>query len=153
MSQGLSPELLKPQWFIPMFASLWLGVNALLAVLSGWIGLAAQFRASDPIQGQVFRFASGAMGTSILPVSYGSCLFITVNQTGFGLAILFLFRFLSPPLFIPWRAVESIETKRFLLTRRTVIRLRGHWATVSVRGAAGRCIQQAYAAAGSQKAP
>jgi len=138
------PEFLEPQWFLLGFALLWLGMSALLALLSGWTSLARNFRADQPGQGERFRFVSGSMGAPLLPVGYGRSLFVTVDDEGFGLSILFLFRFLSPPLFIPWRAVESVEAKQSLFSRYTVVRLRGHWPAISIRGEVGERLLREY---------
>ncbi len=144
--QSFSPAtLMEPQWFLPFFVFLWVCIAVLLATLGGWAGLAQWYRAVQPLEGQRFRFVSGSMGASAFPVSYGGCLFVTVGEAGFGLSVLFLFRLFSPPLFIPWSAVESVQEKRFLFSRYTAIRLRGRWPTISFRGAAGEEISRVYA--------
>ena len=145
MNQPPPPWLSDPQWFPVYFVVVWLCITGLLSVLSGWSGLAGHFRAEESVQGEKFRFVSGSIGNRFLPVSYGNCLFITVNDSGFGLAILFLFRLLSPPLFIPWSAVASVKRKRFLFFPYTVVRLREQWPTITLRGGAGRAIEQVHA--------
>ena len=110
VNQPAPPWLLEPQWFFPFFALFWFTVTALLAILSGWRSLATYFRTEAPVEGEQFRFVSGSMGARFFPVSYRNCLFVTVNETGFGLSILALLRLLSPPLFIPWEAVASVES-------------------------------------------
>src|ERR687883_215872 len=142
-----STEFLQPQWFLPLFVLLWVGVTGFLAVLGGWSGLATHLRAEQPVEGERFRFVSGSLGARFLPVSYGRCLFVAVNESGFGLSILFLFRVLGPPLFIPWREVELVEQKRFLFFQYTVVRLRNQWPTLSIRGEAGKRIHQGFARA------
>ncbi|MDB6042539.1 MAG: hypothetical protein JWM63_1090 [Gammaproteobacteria bacterium] len=137
--------LVEPQWFFSLFALLWVGICGLLSLFSGWSGLASHFRAEQPVLGERFRFVSGSMGSRFFPVHYGNCLFITVNDSGFRLSIFFPFRFLTPPLFIPWEAVDSIEPKRFLFfLRYSVIRLRDQWPAISVRGGAGQRIADVY---------
>jgi hypothetical protein len=124
---------------------MWLGVGGLLSLLGGWFGLAADFRAEQPALGERFRFVSGSMGSRLFPVRYSNCLFVTVNDSGFRLSILFPFRFLTPPLFVPWSAIASIEQKKFLLVfRYTAIRVRDRWPTISVRGDAGQRIADVY---------
>ena len=150
MSQANVPEFMQPQWFFPLFIGMWLGISALLSRMSGWASLAEQFRSAEPKSGETLRFVSGSMGAKVLPVNYGGCLFVTVNDSGFHLSILFLFRFQSPPLFIPWAQVESAEEKRLLLARHVVVRLRNRWPIISVRGRAGQFIQEAYARAASK---
>jgi hypothetical protein len=142
--QSPSPELLEPQWFFPLFALLWVTITGLLAILGGWASLATYFRAGGAVEGERFRFVSGSMGARFLPVHYGNCLFVTVNETGFRLSIFFPFRLLSPPLFIPWNAVASVALKRFLFFRYVVVHLRDQWPRISIRGGAGQRIEQAY---------
>lgn len=152
MSDFPSPELLEPQWFIPAFAVMWLVIGGLLSLLSGWWSLASRFAAVDTIPGERFRFVTGSMGVRFFPVNYGNCLFVTVNDEGFRLAILFVFRFLSPPLFIPWARVESVVEKRFLFMRYAVIRVRDNWPTLSFYGKAGKRILETYARASGKRA-
>ena len=147
MQEGASPAFLEPQWFFPLFVLLWLFISSFLSLAGGWFSLSTHFRAPQSSSGQRFKFASGSMGVGWFPVNYNGCLFVTVNELGFGLSILFLFRFCTPPLFIPWSAITSVETKRFVFVRRTVIRLREYWPSISIRGAAGERIAQAYSAA------
>jgi len=145
LHQPPPPWLLEPQWFFPFFALFWAGITGLLAILGGWASLATYFRAEGRVEGERFRFVSGSMGIRFLPVSYGNCLFVTVNEAGFRLSIFFPFRILSPPLFIPWKSVASVESKRLLFFRYTVVHLRDQWPRISIRGNAGRQIEQGYA--------
>jgi hypothetical protein len=136
-----SPE---SPWFLPFFVAMWVAVCSALAVLSGWYGLAERFRAGTPLQGARFRFASASIGRAWFPVSYGNCLFFTVTPTGLGLSLLFIFRPLSPPLFVPWSEVSSVTERRFLFFRSALIRLNGHWSQIRVHGRAGQGILSAY---------
>jgi hypothetical protein len=82
-----------------------------------------------------------------LPVNYGNCLFVSVSRSGIRLSILFLFRFQSPPLFLPWVDVESVTERRLLfLMRYSEIILKGDWPRLSLYGAAGRAARRYYAA-------
>lgn len=153
MSNVAVPAYMQPQWFFPLFAIVWFGIGGLIAYTSGWARLAATFRASQPVAGERFRFVSGSMGAAFFPVNYGGCLFFAVGDMGIRLSVLFLFRLLSPPLFIPWSQVESVTAKRSLFGRYAVIRVRNHWPTISVRGRAGRFIEETYARASAHGAP
>jgi len=124
---------------------MWVGITVLLSRLGGWATLSDRFRATEPPTGDRFHFVSGSMG-AFLPVNYGSCLTVTVNERGFHLAILLPFRLGSPPLFIPWSEVASIDEKRFLFTRFASIRVRDAWPEIRIRGRAGERIRAAHAA-------
>jgi hypothetical protein len=134
-----------PQWLFPLFVLMWLGGGAILSVLSGWHTLASRFRAEQPALGERFRFASGFIGNPAFPVHYSSCLFVTVSNSGLSISIFFLFRFLTPTLFIPWSEVTSVELKQLLFYRYCAIRLRDQWPTICVRGGAGQRIAEVYA--------
>lgn len=150
MSEFPSPDLSEPQWALPLFALMWFGIGGSLSLLSGWWRLASRFPAADSIQGEHFRFVSGSMGSGFVPVSYGNCLFVTINENGFRVSILFLFRFLSPPLFISWAKVESVAEKQFLFMRYTAIRIRDNWPIISFYGKAGKHILEAHAKVSSK---
>jgi hypothetical protein len=142
-----SPESLDPRWFPALFVAMWLVSSGLVAHLCGWASLAERFRADSRPEGERFRFVSGSMGWRFLPVSYGNCLFVTVSPQGLYLSILFPFRFLSPPLFVPWSRVETVIERRILIIRYVIIRIRDHWARISLRGASGRLVKEFYEAA------
>jgi hypothetical protein len=151
MSHGPPPQFLEPQYFFPLFIGGWLGVTALLAYLGGWVSLAKEFRTDAPAAGESFRFVSGGMGRAAFPVSYRSCLSLVVTPAGFRLAILFPFRLLSPPLFVPWTRVESLEEGRRFLVKSVQIRIRGCWPTISIANRGAReALRDAYRAAGGR---
>jgi len=142
------------RWFLPLFAAGWLLITGLLAHAGGWSTLARHFRSSaEPASGERFRFVSGSMGTRAFPVSYGRCLFLMVSPGGFALSILLPFRFQSPPLFIPWSQVETVEAKRLLFLSYTLIRLRSQWPEISVSGRAGRRIKEVHERLASRGVP
>jgi hypothetical protein len=144
--QTLDQFIKDPRWFLPVFVVFWLVITGLLSVLGGWYALSKQFQASTAIDGQRFRFASGSFGRYPFPVTaYGNCLFVTVADTGFRIAILLPFRFLSPPIFVPWEAVDAVEPKSFLLFKYCVIRLRRGWPSIAIRGTASGAIADMFA--------
>lgn len=142
-----APAFLEPQWFFPLFVVMWLTITGSLAHFGGWASFATVFRAENSVTGDRFRFASGSMGRRYLPVSYGNCLFVTVNSQGLYLSIFLPFRFQSPPLSIPGSHVESIEERRTLFFRRFIILVRDHWPRIALRGAPGQKAKEAYDAA------
>jgi hypothetical protein len=141
------PTYLQPQYFFPVFAVMWFVVTAVLAHWSGWAHLSQKYRADGVEDGECFRFVSGSLGTRIMPVSYSNCLFISVNNHGIHLSILFLFRFQSPPLYLPWSDVESVSEKRFLfLFRWVVITVKDEWPRITLRGRAGEAALRLFGA-------
>jgi hypothetical protein len=134
----------EPFWFVLCFAGFWIGIMMLLSFPSGWWSLARRFRASTPPSGVCFRFVSGSMGLWFLPVSYSSCLTLTVGGEGIHLAMFFPFRPFHPPLFIPSAMIESAVEKYFLFFLYAKIRIRDHWPTLTIYGWAGRRIVELH---------
>lgn len=148
-----TPAFLELHWLLPLFVVLWTGLSALLATLAGWPWLAKRFASEQPVTGETFRFASGSMGATIwLPVSYRCSLFYTVADSGLHMSVLVLFRLLSPPLFIPWEQVASINQERVWLLNTSVIRLRDTPIMIMVRGRVADAVNSAYARYTSRKA-
>lgn len=144
--QTLDQFIEDPRWFIPVFVVFWLVITGLLSIFGGWYSLSKQFQTSSSIDGQRFRFASGSFGRYPFPVTaYGNCLLVTVADTGFRIAIVFPFRFLSPPIFVPWEAVGAVESRTFLFFKYCVIRLRRGWPAIAIRGAASGAIAEMFA--------
>lgn len=135
-----------PLLFFVTFPLLWIGVSGILSLVGGWALLAEQFSAKQPETGTDFRFASALLKKSgMLPVTYRGSLFLTINRSGVSIAILFLFRFFSPPLFIPWSSIRSIDEQRHLFGSYGVINIRECPVKILVPGAAGRALLAEYA--------
>lgn len=122
-------------WFLAFFAAMWFGACGLLAVLSGWASFASEWRALAEPKGDRFRMRSGSIGMRFFPVGYGNCLTVTVSEQGLGLSLLFLFRFMCPPLFIPWSQIASVKEGRFLFVQHVVVQPANHWSRIKLYGA------------------
>ncbi len=139
---------LTPEFFIPLFVAAWLAIGGLLSHLSGWRSLAQRFSRGSLADGERFRFASGSLGKiAWFPVRYANCLFVTVASSGFEVSIFLPFRFLCPPLFIPWSQVASIEEQQKFLHTRTAVCVQGSAIQLTLFGAAGRRVLASYRAA------
>lgn len=143
----MNPATLSdPRWFWSYFVVLWCAVGAILSLVGGWYHLASAFpvSASGTADGPRFRFASGSVGVRWLPVSYRSVLFCTVSSSGLQLSVLPLFRFMHPPMFIPWSAVESADRERWWLMTVMALSLRSTSRQVRLVGKAGTAAFEAY---------
>jgi hypothetical protein len=138
----IPPDPSSP-WIIVFTAAMWLGVTGLLATLSGWTSLATQWRAQEDPKGERFSLRSGSIGVRFLAVPYRNCLTITISDRGLGLSQLFLLRFLSPPLFIPWAQVASVNGGRFLLFRHVVVQPANHWSRITLYGTVAEKVLEA----------
>ena len=88
------------------------------------------------------------MGWRFFPVNYSSCLFVVVNEFGFEMSVFPLFRSLSPPLFIPWVAVESVREGRYFFRRYVCFRLIGHRSYIQFYGSMAQKLLHMRNAAG-----
>ena len=144
MRDSLS-TLVHPVWFVLLFPVVWLLFTAVFSRVSGWSSLATRFRSGEPSGGETFRFASGFVGKKALPVNYNACLSVTVGNGGFGLSLFWPFRFQSPPLFIPWSHVQSVERQKVFFLMYAVVRVRNQWPVIAIGGEAGERLAEAFA--------
>ncbi|MBC3935301.1 hypothetical protein H8K47_08010 [Undibacterium sp. CY7W] len=131
--QTLIPDPGSP-WFFIFFLAMWFAITGLLSTLSGWRSMATHWRARGQNSGNTYRFVSGTMGAKSFPVGYGSCLTITVSEQGLGLAVLLPFRFMSPPIFIPWSQITSVTEGKTLFIRHVLIQPHNHWTRIKLHG-------------------
>src|SRR5271167_2103113 len=85
------------------FLCLWLLVGATISVIGGWFSLAKVYRTQVAFDGTKWRMQSGQMRWL---ANYNNVLTIGVSQQGLYLASMFLFRFMHPPLLIPWSEIK-----------------------------------------------
>lgn len=143
MSAFSLPQELSSPWFFVFFAFMWLAITGGLALLSGWRSLATNWPRQSKPKGKRFWFASGAIGIGLLPVRYSNCLTVTVADDGLGIEILFPFRFLSPPIFIPWKQIASVPEGQFLFFRHVVVQPLNHWSRIKLYGRVGQKVLKA----------
>jgi hypothetical protein len=96
-------------WFPFFFIGLWLFMSAFFAFMSGWFSLASHFRAASRPEGQKITSQVKHMGM----VPENRVTHMIISEHGLYLYASFLFRFLHPPLLIPWsqvRLVREIKT-------------------------------------------
>jgi hypothetical protein len=140
-------------WLLPLiigiwvivFPLFWLGITGLLSVVGGWRELAASYAAGPAtFEGIRALNATGALQRSLLPVNYSSTLRVYVRDEGVGLATWRIFRFMHPPLFIPWTAVRDVQAGRLLFWPYVAITLHGSSVSIMVGGRAGRAIMERW---------
>jgi hypothetical protein len=90
---------------------LWCLVVAIVSFVGGWFRLSRKFRLVGSFDGVSEGLQSGQMRWL---THYGSCLRLGTNRDGLYLAVLFLFRFMHPPLLVPWSEIKVRRKKRWL---------------------------------------
>jgi hypothetical protein len=124
---------------------MWVVLCAFLSFFSGWRTLHNLFPDASVQGGKTFRATSLSMGPRFFPVSYSNCAILQTGENGFRLSLWFIFRAFHPPLFIPWAAVRSVESKRFLfLFRYSRVQLNDPSVFIDVSGRPGIQLQEAY---------
>jgi hypothetical protein len=84
------------------------------------------------------------MGWKSLPMLYHYCLVATIGRKGLALALLFPFRFMHRPLFIPWEAVERCRRVRNFLWDDMAIYVEGFHRRFELGGALGAAVHEAW---------
>jgi hypothetical protein len=98
-----------PAAIVPIFfVCLWLFVCATISVIGGWFSLAKVYRAQLAFDGTRWSGQSGGMRRL---ANYNRVLTIGVDPQGLYLATMFLFRFMHPPLLIPWNEIKVRRSK------------------------------------------
>lgn len=89
---------------IPIYIlCLWLLVAAIVSFVGGWFSLAKIYRTQAAFTGAKWTMQSARMRGL---TNYNSVLTIGVSPQGLYLASMFLFRFMHPPLLVPWNEIK-----------------------------------------------
>ena len=126
------------------FLFLWLLVGAIISYVGGWFSLAKVYRTRVPFDGAKWGGQSGRMRWL---ANYNNVLTMGASQQGLYLASMFLFRFMHPPLLVPWTEIKVQRKKGWLFDYVTFtmghelaipLRIREKLAA-KLRESAGRC--------------
>ena len=93
------------------FVCMWCLVVAIVSFVGGWFQLSRTFSLNRPFDGVSDGLQSGQMRWF---AKYRSCLRLGANAEGLYLAVFFLFRFMHPPLFVPWTEIKVHRQKGWL---------------------------------------
>jgi hypothetical protein len=92
-----------PFWFAAIFTiyflCLWCVLAATISVIGDWFALTKVYRTRAAFNGEKWKMQSGRMRWL---ANYNNVLTIGIGTQGLYLASMFLFRFMHPPLLIPW---------------------------------------------------
>lgn len=144
MALPFDPTTLHPLWYGAAFALFWFGGAALMARLAGWHALSRLHPAPLRLRGEQMRFCSVAMGRPGLTISYRRCVRVIVSEEGFGLCLMFPFRFHSPPFFAPWSAVAACTEKQLLTNRKVSFVLTGCPQALTFAGPLGQLMKDLH---------
>jgi hypothetical protein len=97
--------------FVIVFPIMWLFVVWIIGAFGGWQRMAQRYRAQQPATGKQWLSQYGFVSRA----RYGNALNVTTNDAGLHIAVMPLFAFNHPPLFIPW---SDLHNPRPLVFRR-----------------------------------
>ncbi|MFY2564299.1 hypothetical protein ACN469_42300 [Corallococcus terminator] len=107
-SSSLDHLIKTHPWGLPLL--ILLGFVSVLAIgsrVSGWHGLARQYRAEGAKPRQLKNFVWGQVGW----MQFRNCLAVGGDERGLYLVPNLIFRLFHPPLLIPWSEVQGRERK------------------------------------------
>jgi hypothetical protein len=110
------------------FLGLWLLIAAIISYTGGWRSLSKIYRTEAPFLGAKWRGQSGQMRRL---TNYNRVLTLGASQEGLYLACMFLFRFMHPPLLIPWSEIKVRRKKGWVFDY--VIFTLGHELMIPLR--------------------
>ncbi|MFZ0308816.1 MAG: hypothetical protein WCC89_20005 [Candidatus Sulfotelmatobacter sp.] len=110
------------------FLSLWLLVGATISFIGGWFSLAKVYRSQAAFTGAKWRMQSAQMRWL---AGYNHVLTIGASPQGLYLASMFLFRFMHPPLLVPWSEIKVQRRKGWVFE--CVIVTMGHELAIPLR--------------------
>jgi len=110
------------------FLSLWLLVGAAISSVGGWFSLARVYRAQAAFTGAKWSMQSAQMRWL---ARYNHVLTIGASPQGLYLASMFLFRFMHPPLLIPWSEIKVRRKKGWVFE--SVTFTMGHELAIPLR--------------------
>jgi hypothetical protein len=90
------------------FVTLWLLVGAIISYVGGWFSLSKCYSTRVPFNGAKSGMQSGRMRWL---ANYNNVSTMGASQQGLYLASMFLFRFMHPPLLVPWSEIKVRRNK------------------------------------------
>lgn len=110
------------------FVTLWLLIGAIISHTGGWRSLAKIYRTEVAFHGAKWSGQSGQMRRL---TNYNGVLTLGASREGLYLACMFLFRFMHPPLLIPWSEIKVQRKKGWVFDY--VIFTLGHELAIPLR--------------------
>jgi hypothetical protein len=110
------------------FLCLWLLVGATISVIGGWFSLAKVYCRRVRFNETKWRMQSGQLRSL---ANYNNVLTLGVSPQGLYLASMFLFRFMHPPLLVPWSEIKVRRSKGWVFEY--VIFTMGHDLAIPLR--------------------
>jgi hypothetical protein len=133
-----------PAWIPITTLSLLLFISTVLSVKSGWHRIAKQFPYQAQTEYRNFYFVRMSLGSGLFPVAYGGAAIVRLSPNGLGISVIFLLRFLHPPMFIPWSVVTRCEREKHPYYEVTKLSIHGEESEFAFYGKLGESVYSSY---------
>jgi len=115
-------------------------VLSIMSLIDGWYKVSRKYRRQNVTSGKLFPFAYMYLGVW----KYSGAVFVRVGEEGLDISIILPFRFLHPPLLIPWDAFDSCAKTRLYFSQCTQLTLKNPKYTFYFRGQLANEIEKCY---------
>lgn len=133
-----------PAWIPVTTLSFLLFISTVISMKSGWHRIAKNFPYQAQTDCQIYYFVRMSLGSGLFPVSYGGAAFVRLCPNGLGISVIFLLRFLHPPMFIPWSAVTRCVREKSPYYKFTKLSIRGEESEFAFYGKLGESMYSFY---------
>ena len=131
-------------WLLPLlfpvfFVAMWVFIVRIFSLR--WSKLARRFEWEGPIPERATHFSGATMVIGRWPgaVSYRNAMHVWLDERGFFLRPLLLFRMFHPPLHIGWDSIEEVQPRK-ILQQTYQIRLVRDLPILTFGGTAGQAL-------------
>jgi hypothetical protein len=77
-------------------------------------------------------------------VAYGGAAIVRLSPHGLGISVIFLLRFLHPPMFIPWSEISRCVREKYPYYEVTKLSIRGEESEFAFYGKLGESMYSSY---------
>jgi hypothetical protein len=141
---SMMTNTLFPVWIPVTTFSLLLFISTVLSIKSGWHRIAKQFPYRAQPEDRKFFFVRMSLGSGLFPVAYGGATIVRLGPSGLGISVIFLLRFLHPPMFIPWSVVTRCVREKHHYYEVTRLSIHGEESEFAFYGKLGEFIYSSY---------
>ncbi len=133
-----------PAWIPVTTLSLLLFISTVLTIKSGWHRIAKRFPYQAQTDYRKFTFVRMSLGSGLFPVAYGGAAIVRLSPHGLGISVIFLLRFLHPPMFIPWSEISRCVREKYPYYEVTKLSIRGEESEFAFYGKLGESMYSSY---------
>lgn len=130
--------------FIPLFVLFWVLIIALISISGGWYKL-AKAHPYDSLKYPLNRAETCLIGYMQIGFfgRYKMVVYMSITDKGVLFETLFFFRFMHPPFFLEWNAIQNITVKKYFFFMKNYV-ITTSDAQIVIASESGKKLQEAY---------